>query len=268
MGSDDVRAVLAAHLPDLRVDTVEHLGEGQDNTAFDVNGELIVRFAKGDTDVAAEARLLEVVAGFSPLRIPLPRLVVPELRCLAYDRLPGTQLLDLPECPPGVVDELRGFLDALQVIPVDLVADLVEVDDQDGEGWLADAKDCYAALAVPARFRPVIEAFLAEAPPKPDYEVVFSHNDLGIEHVLIQDGRVSGVIDWTDAALCDPAYDHGLLYRDLGVLPSGRPDGFVERAVFYARCSVLEDWRYGVESGLRQFVTQAQASLEWLFRAE
>ncbi|HVK23602.1 MAG TPA: phosphotransferase [Actinokineospora sp.] len=265
MGNDDVRAVLAAHLPDLRVDTVEHLGEGQDNTAFDVNGELIVRFAKGDTDVAAEALLLDTVAEFSPVPIPRPRLVVPELGCLAYDRLPGTQLIDLAVRPPGVLAELRAFLAAVQAIPVDRVADLVGIDDQDGEGWLADARECYVALDVPAHYRPVVEAFLAEPPPAPDYDLVFSHNDLGIEHVLIQDGRVSGVIDWTDAALCDPAYDHGLLYRDLGVLPGNDYD---ERAVFYARCTVLEDWRYGVESGLQQFVTQAVASMAWLFRAE
>ncbi|WP_436496124.1 phosphotransferase family protein [Actinokineospora sp. HUAS TT18] len=265
MGSDDVRAVLAAHLPDLLVDTVRHLGEGQDNVAYDVDGALIVRFAKGDTDVAAEARLLDTVAEFSPLPIPRPRLVLPELRCLAYDRLPGTALIDLPERPPGVVDELRAFLDALHAIPLDRVKDLVEVDDQDGEGWLEDARECYAALDVPGEYRAAIEAFLAQPPPKPDYDVVFSHNDLGVEHVLIQDGRVSGVIDWTDAALCDPAYDHGLLYRDLGVLPGNAYD---ERAIFYARCTVLEDWRYGVESGLRQFVTQATTSLTWLFSAE
>jgi aminoglycoside phosphotransferase (APT) family kinase protein len=43
---------------------------------------------------------------------------------------------------------------------------------------------------------------------------VFSHNDLGIEHVLIDPGTwtVTGIIDWSDAAIVDPAIDFGLLY--------------------------------------------------------
>ncbi len=40
----------------------------------------------------------------------------------------------------------------------------------------------------------------------------------GIEHVLVEPGTatVTGIIDWSDAAMVDPAYDVGLLYRDLG----------------------------------------------------
>jgi aminoglycoside phosphotransferase (APT) family kinase protein len=33
------------------------------------------------------------------------------------------------------------------------------------------------------------------------------HGDLGPEHLLTTDGRVTGVIDWTDVALGDPALD-------------------------------------------------------------
>ena len=36
---------------------------------------------------------------------------------------------------------------------------------------------------------------------------VLRHGDLGPEHLLTTDGRVSGVIDWTDVALGDPALD-------------------------------------------------------------
>jgi aminoglycoside phosphotransferase (APT) family kinase protein len=36
---------------------------------------------------------------------------------------------------------------------------------------------------------------------------VLAHRDLGPEHLLVTDGSVSGVIDWTDAGLDDPAMD-------------------------------------------------------------
>jgi aminoglycoside phosphotransferase (APT) family kinase protein len=37
----------------------------------------------------------------------------------------------------------------------------------------------------------------------------FCHNDLGIEHVLVDPTtlKITAIIDWTDAAVADPAYD-------------------------------------------------------------
>jgi aminoglycoside phosphotransferase (APT) family kinase protein len=114
---------------------------------------------------------------------------------------------------------------------------------------------------VPATHRGAIEAFLTETPPPPN-PPVFCHNDLGTEHVLVDpDTReVTGVIDWTDAAMADPAYDLGLLYRDLG--PQVAPS---EAAVFYARCAVLEDLKYGVDEGREMYKNNALAALAWLF---
>ncbi|MBC6462146.1 phosphotransferase family protein, partial [Actinomadura sp. HBU206391] len=91
----DVRGVVTAHLPGYRIDSVVLLGEGEDNLAYEVNGELIVRFAKepDSVDRAArvngEARLLAAVAGISPLPVPEPSFTVAEQGCLAYFKLPG-----------------------------------------------------------------------------------------------------------------------------------------------------------------------------------
>jgi aminoglycoside phosphotransferase (APT) family kinase protein len=74
---------------------------------------------------------------------------------------------------------------------------------------------------------------------------VFCHNDLGIEHVLVapDSGAITGVIDWSDAALTDPARDFGLVHRDLGPAalaaaltnyPAGDTAALRERAAFYA----------------------------------
>jgi len=108
--------------------------------------------------------------------------------------------------------------------------------------------------------------------------LAFSHNDLGIEHVLIDPivWTVTGIIDWGDAAIVDPAYDFGLLYRDLGpaavdaAFRSYRTDvkdvaTLRARAVFYARCSVFEDLAYGLESGRDRYVDKSLAAMQWLF---
>jgi hypothetical protein len=103
-----------------------------------------------------------------------------------------------------------------------------------------------------------------------------SHNDLGIEHVLVDPdtGMVTGVIDWSDAAIVDPAIDVGLLYRDLGpaaaraALGSYRTEvndlaTLEERAVFYARCRVFEDLAYGLQMGRRSYVDKSLATMAW-----
>src|SRR5439155_20814428 len=123
-------------------------------------------------------------------------------------------------------------------------------------GWRTEAADLAATVEDEVGpHRRAIAAFLgAPAPPDPG-TLVFSHNDLGIEHVLVDPATftVTGVIDWTDAALVDPAYDHGLLYRDLG--PAALPEGRLrQRAVFYARCGVFEDLAYGLDPGRTRYV--------------
>ena len=90
---------------------------------------------------------------------------------------------------------------------------------------------------------------------------------------------VTGVIDWSDAAIVDPAIDVGLLYRDLGPAAAraalGRYRTEVNdlatlegRAVFYARCRVFEDLAYGLQTGRHSYVDKSLAAMAWLFPAE
>lgn len=297
MSGVDAHASIAACLPGIPVDSVVPLGEGQDNVAFEVNGELVVRFGKEpDAAVRAvridrEARLLAFVASVSPVPVPLPLPTAPGSGCLAYRKLPGTALLDVPlparrEHGPRVAQTLGGLLRALHSVPLDRVDGLVEPDDEPPAQWLAEAAELVDDIgdSLPARFAGPVRAFLAAPPPEPARErgpadsghpLVFSHNDLGIEHVLVDPATfaVTGVLDWTDAALVDPAYDFGLLYRDLGATGlhaafGGYGQSTVDiesRALFYARCSVLEDLAYGLKTGLRRYVDNSLAALEWLF---
>jgi aminoglycoside phosphotransferase (APT) family kinase protein len=162
---------------------------------------------------------------------------------------------------------------------VEHLAALVGIDYQPLAQWQREAAETYAAVAgeVLLVHRRVVEAFLAAPPPAEGWTPVFSHNDLGIEHVLVDPGAgmVTGVIDWGDAAIVDPAIDFGLLYRDLGpaadaAMGSYRTEvndlvALQERAVFYARCSVFEDLAYGLQTGRDRYVDKSLAALAWLF---
>jgi aminoglycoside phosphotransferase (APT) family kinase protein len=285
--------VVAAHLPGHQVSAVVPLGEGEDHVTYEVDGELVVRFGKEPDParraayVTREARLLAAVAAVSPLPVPEPRFTVPELGCLAYRKIPGVPLLDTPAPTrsthgAAVAATIGALLTALHAVPVDQVAGLVGTDDPPLAEWRLEAAETYATVAeqVPAMYRLRAEAFLDAPPPAGGYAPAFSHNDLGIEHVLVDPAGwpVTGIIDWSDAAIADPAYDLGLLYRDLGpvaldaALRSYRSDAadivtLRERAAFYARCSVVAEMAYGKETGRRAYLDKSLAALEWLFPA-
>jgi aminoglycoside phosphotransferase (APT) family kinase protein len=288
-----VRRLVAANLPGYRVDSVVPVGEGTDHLAYEVNGELIVRWAK-EPDPAAraarvdrEARLLAAVAAISPLPVPEPRFAVPEQGWLACSKLPGEPLLDQPRRrwsahASSIASTLGELLAALHAAPTERLAALAGVDDQSLVEWWREAAETYVAVAgeVPAARRPLVEAFLEAPPPAEGWTPVFSHNDLGIEHVLVDPGTwaVTGVIDWSDAAIVDPAVDFGRLHRDLGpaaayaAMGSYRTDTgelapLAERAVFYARCGVLEDLAYGLRTGRAGYVDKSLAAMAWLFPA-
>jgi aminoglycoside phosphotransferase (APT) family kinase protein len=99
----DLEAVLARELAGYTVRSVKPLGAGVDNIAYEVNDELIVRFAaEPDHErraeiVRREAQLLDALGEFSSLPVPEPVLASPDDGFLAYHKLPGVPLASLPE---------------------------------------------------------------------------------------------------------------------------------------------------------------------------
>src|SRR5256886_13816224 len=172
MDGRDVAGLVAAHLPGYEVHTVGRLGAGQDNIAFEVTGELVVRFGKDpDPDrVDREARLLAAVAAISPLPVPEPVFTAPARGCLAYRKLPGRPLLEVPVGPAhtrAIAAALGGLLAALHAAPFHFVG----TDNQPLAEWRREAAQCHAAVAdrVPAIHRPAVAAFLETAPPDGGY---------------------------------------------------------------------------------------------------
>jgi aminoglycoside phosphotransferase (APT) family kinase protein len=284
-----VRAAVRTGLPGQPARSVTPLGEGLDHICYDIDGELIVRAAKRpDPDaLRCEMRLLTAVATVSSLPVPRPLFDV-DGWCTGYRRLPGVPALELPPwqrlaIAPDIAVALGGLLNRLHSTPVSRWAGLVGTDRQPLVQWRREAAGHVDELAgvIPPDRRAAISDFLTAEPPAERYRPVFSHNDLGIEHVLVDPARrtVTGIIDWSDAAIVDPAGDFGLIYRDLGpealetALRGYRAVGGEElaalrqRAGFHARCRVFEDLRYGVETGRDRYVAKSLAALDWLFPA-
>jgi aminoglycoside phosphotransferase (APT) family kinase protein len=283
---DGVRASLAHHLPGYEVRSMVELGKGSDNAAYEVNGELVVRVSK-EADARRrseatrrEAELLAAVARFSTLPVPEPVFADAEAGVLAYFKLPGLPLMDRPvEEPARLAPALGGFVGRLHRAPLGEIEPLVQRDFYPLTAWLEDAERYYRRVAqrVPAADRRLIEDFLGSTPPAEPGAEAFGHNDLGAEHVLVDvgTGAVTGVIDWTDAAIADPARDLALIYRDLGSKVfdlalahyGGRfNDADRGRAAFYARCKLLEDVAYGLGTpGAARYAMAGLAHLERTF---
>jgi aminoglycoside phosphotransferase (APT) family kinase protein len=283
--TEEVRALLARHRPAYEVRAVSRRGAGLDNVAFEVNGELIVRLSQEDdlaqrgATIAREAQLLALVAELSTLPVPEPVFTDVEAGAIVYRKLSGRPLLERPLAQPGrLAGPLGEFLSRLHQAPLDPLADIVDRDDAPFAEWLRDAELAYHEVAgqLQARSRRVIEDFLGDSPPPEPDAAVFCHNDLGAEHILVDDEThsITGVIDWSDAAIADPAHDLALIYRDLGpdafdrlLAHYERPvvDADRERAVFYARCRLLEDIAYGLRAGARRYLDAALDNLHHTF---
>ena len=246
---------------------MEPLGEGLDNVAYRRDG-MVVRIRREDpASVVREAALLRLVAGVSPLPVPRPAAVDPQRGSMTYPELPGVPLLGLPVRSPEVVGAGLGrFLAALHAVPAERVAGLVEADSTPPAAWLDEAAATWPSVAAH-----LPRSFLPARTPAPAGAPVFSHMDLGVEHVLVDPAtqRITGIIDWTDAAIGDPAYDLGLILRDLGPAALGAALGALgrdderalrDRAGFYARCALVEDLAYGLTHDRPAYVGKSVAA--------
>lgn len=280
-----VRSLLAEHLPRVEVRSVVRLGEGGDNVVLEVNGDLLLRWSKEAdpglraTAVRRDADVLALVAGWSTLPVPEPIVVDVEVGVLAYPKLPGEPLLWLAELDPTQVAATLGeFLSRLHEVQLDAVAGFVPHDVEPLPAWRDEAAQHYGEVAahLTAPARRTVEAFLGTPLPAEPEALVLCHDDLGAEHVLVApaDGRVTGVIDWSDAAIADPVVDLALLLRDLGQEAFERVVNHYDRRVgeadrararFYARCALLEDVAYGLRTGDGRYSDAGLAHLDRTF---
>jgi len=214
---------------------VTPLGAGLDHRAYLVGNDLVARFGPG---AGEEAELLEAIAPSLPLPVPVPVAVDAAAGCMIVSRVCGTSLL-------GTASPERGKFAAAMVRFAEAVHALdvpAPLDETPPSVWLEEARETWPRVraVVPARVHGWVEAFLAASPPDMG-ERCFIHGDLGAEHVFVDSGELTGVIDWGDAAIGDPAIDHGRLMRDFGV-------DLGERARWFAVCAALEDVAYGVDA--------------------
>lgn len=286
MKARDVAARIARAFPDLWLHTLQPLGEGWANATWLVNGDVVFRFPKREQAAQAILREMAVLPGLAqslPVAVPDYRYAVPhgtldDARPFGgYGLVPGTPMCDLPRSVDvaSTAASVGRFLTALHEVPL-AYAVAAGVPGGSGKQW----RDGYVAWCATVRrySAPVLtgpeqrtvaatfDRFLGDDDHF-TFTPVLLHRDLSEDHLMIDAdrGTLTGVIDFEDMSIGDPAFD----FTGLDCL--GDPvyatyngpvdDGFAERIRFYRWLLPLHELYYGVESGLPEYVQRGVARL-------
>lgn len=210
------------------------LGVGWDNVALLINEALVFRFPLRQAMAALLLREVEVLPRLAPhltLPIPNPQYVGAPTAAYpfafaGYRLLPGRTADQQPPSPPeraALAPTLAAFLKALHRLPVDATTrirvpgdEITRADMVRRAPQLRDRLAANAAALAPesvAQLIALVEA-LATTPPAP--ETCWVHGDLYARHLLLNEANhLTGVIDWGDAHLGDPALDLSIAYSFL-----------------------------------------------------
>ena len=233
--ADLAARVVAEQFPHLAGRPVRPFGAGWDNVLHAVGPDWLFRFVHRDVALPGAARELAVLRHLAgtplPLAVPVPELLgrpTPELPRPFWGarRIPGREIAHAPQPAEdrlAAADAVGRFLGALHApevaagaaaaaatagaaLPVD---PLRRGDPAVLAGRVRPRLAQLAAVGVPAPWS-ALEDLLAAgerlAPPAGDPVLV--HGDLHVRHVLVDDdGAATGVVDWGDTALADPAVD-------------------------------------------------------------
>jgi aminoglycoside phosphotransferase (APT) family kinase protein len=248
VSADLVRELLTAQQPDLAHLPVRVLANGWDNLLCRLGNDLVVRLPRREQAaklVAHELRWLPVLAPRLPLPVPAPvRVGEPgpgyPWHWSIVPFLPGQPAaIEAPADGETAAVALAGFLAALHLtadpdapvnsyrgVPLAVRADLFDQAVSRVEGSIDTA-------AVTRAWASALAAPTWDGPP------VWLHGDLHPANVLVDNGRLSAVIDFGDITAGDPAADLGVAWM---LLPAAARVAF--RAA-YAHASA-----HGLDDGL------------------
>lgn len=227
----DWRRISAAH-PELQIRSASFLGEGWTSHSFLVNGSLVFRFPKRPevwAELEREIAFLAVAADALPLEVPRYVNVSRTSTAAAHGyavysfvRGDALTLSDLSVSERGAAaDAIVAFLRSVHgcQLSKSTAACLQRVDER---AEALNLRELAERVVVPrlstVEAKHLRESFASYLERLASFSVspVVIHADFGKDHVLTSDGRVTGVIDFSDVSFGDPDYDFSSLYIDVG----------------------------------------------------
>jgi len=227
--AESAKDIITAVFPRFYGMQVELLDEGWDFKIFEVDGGWLFRFPKREecvTKLSMEYRLLPDLADW--VSLPIPRHVYwaelhesLERPFAGYKKLPGiagdvSKRVDQHR----VARQLGLFLTRLHAYPVDKAREVGVPERSDLVAYWRNKSRKQLNRIVdlnvdPSNLRRYLEN---DVPLSFEGALRLVHNDLFAEHILVdpRSGIMSGIIDWGDAVISDPAVDFAGLYSWYG----------------------------------------------------
>lgn len=295
LDDDLARRLISAQFPRLGPVRITARYGGVDHHAVEVDAAWIFRFPKRAECAPMLVRELALLPHVAPLfTLPVPHYEfvgapTPDFpfAFAGYRKLAGTPAIDRPP-EMIVIDDLAaclgGILSTLHAFPSEAAGNLGVVRLEDYEGAASQRASTLEELeqiheALPGVVLQRCRAFVGHGdsgttpwpgPPR------LLHGDLSAEHLLLdpRTGRVSGLIDWADACLGDPAYDLKFLWawlgeefvaRVLGHYAGPVDPGFLGRVRFYGACTAVGEVAYGLTAGREANLRLGLAALDRAF---
>ena len=215
LDSDQVREIISKNT-DLAVANVEYLGEGWDFYNWLINKRWVFRFPKRHSDIDTlvhEQRILNQLD--LPVKTPRFEFWVDRPRDFhkpfaGYGFLPGSPLIDFSSdtCDLASIGKTMGEV-LTQLHQQPLTRPLVPVDPlklwTEGFDELVTRAKADLVVDIERQLRHAFSSYRFRA--RTGHQVT-THNDLGVEHILMHDcAQVSGVIDWADSATANGFVD-------------------------------------------------------------
>jgi aminoglycoside phosphotransferase (APT) family kinase protein len=278
------KAVITTAIPEFRGARVELLDEGWDFQVFEVDGRWLFRFPKREASVAklnTECKLLPGLGKW--VSLPVPNY---EYFCespensgqpfAGYRKLPGiggdiSKMVDRH----GIARQLGVFLTRLHTYPVDKAREAGVQEERDLVVHLRDrSREQLRKLDGLNMNLDLLHRYLEnDSPVSFEGAASLVHNDLWAEHILVDgpSNGVSGIIDWGDIVIGDPAIDFACLYAWYGeswlenVLAhyTGKLDAeVISRSRYLAACLAIHNITLGRDMDRIQWVEAGYAALQ------
>ena len=251
---------------------------GWDSRVLEVGEEYIFRFPRRPEtlrQVQKEIALLPELSRW--LSLPVPQFTFVwqapgeedwQESFVGYRKLDGDAIQAWALEKAAVSAQLARFLSELHAYPRDRIASLPlprYTTDQwrtayaDFYTWLQHHALAYLSTQAKMRATDLWQGFLGDHR-NFQFQPALIHGDLSPEHILFDPSsmRISGIIDWEDACLGDPALDFAGLFTLVGsaaldaILPAytgEKHQNLYRRTAFYASIVPFHAMRFGLETG-------------------
>ncbi|MGC8506445.1 MAG: phosphotransferase family protein [Thermoplasmata archaeon] len=276
-------------IPDASVRRMKLLGNGWDNYVIVLDNRTVFRFPRfpDESDrLQSEAALLNRISHEIPIRIPdakIEDLVIDGRRFIFshYEMIPGMPLrfgsLRFVN-QDSLSNEIAGFLRTLHDINTDDLTDLNmrRLDRKGSEKRYTEILRYFEENIFPVldrlsvqRLENAFSDYFSRLDRMPD--PVLIHGDMGQGNILFdrKSSRITGIIDWEDSIIGDPALDlagvleyfHGNFFRRVLSLYGNEDDEFLGRVKFYWQIAGYYAFDYGMRNSDQEMIAAGIKSL-------